>query len=315
MADYDSLDPLEQAYLEHYGVIGMKWGVRRTPQQLGHKPQGGKDYKAAKGIDPNSAEKRANAAKKPSVGERFKSYRKKVAEEKAAKDAAKKAAAEKAAKEERDRAEAEKKAAWEKEKADILKSPTKIFQNLDKLSKAEVDAAMAQYDWEQKVKKWAQESQPKKQSVEDRIKQLTNYGNTINNATTTVITGYTNFAKIWNTFRTPDMMELPMPKQGGNQGQQQKQENQVGLNLSNAELSMLYGMRAQQQAQQQQAQKQKQQQTKQAAKAEYDGDGPTKKQAEKQAQKEAAARQKQEEEERRRRLRNSGGSNSSYGRS
>lgn len=25
-------------HLEHYGIKGMKWGIRRTPEQLGHKP-------------------------------------------------------------------------------------------------------------------------------------------------------------------------------------------------------------------------------------------------------------------------------------
>lgn len=33
-------------FIEHYGVKGMKWGVRRTPEQLGHRTRTNKDVDA-----------------------------------------------------------------------------------------------------------------------------------------------------------------------------------------------------------------------------------------------------------------------------
>jgi len=49
-------------YLMHHGIKGMKWGVRRTPAQLGHKPSMGSRAKT-KLSDPEFKRKAAKAAK------------------------------------------------------------------------------------------------------------------------------------------------------------------------------------------------------------------------------------------------------------
>lgn len=49
-------------YLMHHGVKGMKWGVRRTPAQLGHRPTAGSRIKT-KLNDPEFKRKAAKAAK------------------------------------------------------------------------------------------------------------------------------------------------------------------------------------------------------------------------------------------------------------
>lgn len=51
----------EAAYLAHHGILGQKWGVRRSPEQLGHRTGSGKRKKSLKSVIKSYIRKRQNA--------------------------------------------------------------------------------------------------------------------------------------------------------------------------------------------------------------------------------------------------------------
>ena len=62
--------------LVHYGVKGMKWGIRRTPAQLGHEIK--KKLKRGKGDDDSSSEKSSGSAKGSSGSKNSRKTKKRI---------------------------------------------------------------------------------------------------------------------------------------------------------------------------------------------------------------------------------------------
>lgn len=64
MSNYEKGDLMSKE-LTHYGILGMKWGVRRTPEELGHKPRDKKN-KGGEREKEDSGSKKTNVPKKAS---------------------------------------------------------------------------------------------------------------------------------------------------------------------------------------------------------------------------------------------------------
>lgn len=100
--------------LEHYGILGMKWGVRRTPEELGHRTSSSSKKKSTSNVE---KEKKDTAKKKAQLA-------KKAAKQKEAAD---------------------------KRRQAILNDPTKLYKHRREFSQEEINNALKQFEWEKRL--------------------------------------------------------------------------------------------------------------------------------------------------------------------
>lgn len=116
-------------YLEHYGVKGMRWGVRKDRKKSGTKRK--------KRIFSEKAQKRRSQRAKNRVA------RVKARSEKQQAEA--KIKAEKVA------------AKNEKRRREILNSPSKLYKHRREFSQQEIQQAMQQFDWERRLNSYSRD--------------------------------------------------------------------------------------------------------------------------------------------------------------
>lgn len=175
--------------LEHHGVKGQRWGVRKERKTSGTKRK--------KRIFSEKAKARRQKRAKDRVA------RAKARAEKEQQEAQKKAAKQAAAK--------------EKKRKAILNNPTKLYKHRREFTADEIQAAMKQFEWEKKL---ADFSKSDLNNGAEFIKTMVNY-------TANGIKLYNNAAKIANAFNSDSTSKLPIidaPSEAGGGGDGKKKK-------------------------------------------------------------------------------------------